>query len=200
METATATETPPAPAETPAEGEAAPAEGEKPPETPIFSFDAITLPEGMTLPDDAKASFTEIVTKNGISTEAAQAMMDLYAKQAGGAAAAQTEAWKTMNEGWQAEVKADPEIGKDKYAGTLQTIAKVMDDPKLAPPGLKEAFNLTGAGNHPAVVKFVYNLAKLATEGGRHVSGAAAPTVKPPENLGDALYGASGPLNTTMGR
>lgn len=200
METATATETPPAPAEPPAEKsaeEAKPPEGEKPAE---FSFDAIKLPEGMTLPDDAKASFTEIVTKNGISTEAAQAMMDLYAKQVGGIAAAQAEVWKTTNETWQAEVKADKDIGGDKYAATLQTIAKVMADPKLAPPGLKEAFNLTGAGNNPAVVKFVYNLAKIATESGRHVSGTAAPTVKPPENLGDALYGSAGPLNTTMGR
>ena len=139
METPAETETPkpegdPAPAEVkPAESEK-PAEGEKPAEVPVFSFDALKLPEGVTLPDEAKSEFSEIVTKNGISTEAAQAMMDLCAKQAGGAAAAQAEAWKTMNEGWQAEVKADPEIGGDKFEATRQTIAKVMADPSWRRP------------------------------------------------------------------
>ena len=204
METPAETETPkpegdPAPAEVkPAESEK-PAEGEKPAEVPVFSFDALKLPEGVTLPDEAKSEFSEIVTKNGISTEAAQAMMDLYAKQAGGAAAAQAEAWKTMNEGWVTEVKADPDIGGDKLPATLQMIAKVLDDPTIGAPGVKEALNLTGAGNNPAIVKTIANLARIATEGGRHVAGAANTGVKPPESLGDALYGADGP-RTNFGR
>lgn len=199
METPEATETPkPAEGEAPAAEEAKP-EGDKPAEGLAFSFDTLKLPEGMTLPDDAKTSFTDIVTKGGISTETAQALMDLYGKQAGGMAAAQAEAWKTMNEGWQAEVKADKDIGGDKLPGVLQTIAKVLNDPAIAAPGVKEALNFTGGGNNPAIVKTIYNLAKLVTEGGRHIAGSPAGSQKAPETLGDALYGADGP-KTSMGR
>ncbi len=169
------------------EGEAKPAE----PKTE-FTFEALKLPEGLTVPDEAKSAFTEIVAKNGIPTEAAQSIMDLYAQQAQAAASAQAKVWTDMNEAWQAEVKADKDIGGDKLPMVQQTIAKVFDDPSLGVPGIREALNVTGAGNNPAIVKMIYNLAKVATEGG-HIAGSTPKAPPPPADFGGALYGPDGP-------
>lgn len=170
-----------------------PAEGDESPEAPApFDFTALKLPEGMTLPDDAKSAFSEIVTANKLPTETAQALMDLYAKNAQASAAAQAKVWTDMNEAWQAEVKADKDIGGDKFPEVQQTIAKVFDDPAIGAPGIREALNLTGAGNNPAVVRTIYNLAKIATEG-KHIGGGPGESSTAPQNLGEALYGAGGP-------
>ena len=190
----TKTETPPVTdppaAETPAT-ETKPEEA-KTEAVPEFKFEALKLPEGLSVPDEAKSAFSEIVTKNKIPTEVAQSMMDLYAQQAQTAAAAQAKVWQDMNTAWQAEVKADKDIGGDKLPATLQRIAKVFDDPTLGVPGIREAMNLTGAGNNPAIVKLLANLAKVATEGG-HIAGSPSGAVEPPADLGGALYGPNGP-------
>ena len=173
-----------------------PAEGSAKPETPVadkpaevFAFDKLKLPDGFTVPDEAKVQFSELVNTHKVPAEAAQGLMDMYAAQVKSQADANTEAWNSMQKDWQAKVKADPEIGGAKFDGTIATIAKVVNDPKLTDPGFKEAMNLTGAGNNPAVIKTLAKWAAMLSEGS-HVQGSPEGGGKAkPANLGEALYG-----------
>ncbi len=157
----------PAPAvPTPAEPEPAPTELAPTP----FSADKLTLPEGLDKADPALAEFTKLA--DGLPHAKAQELIDLYTKQQKAAADANTTAWNTLHEKWISEVKADPVIGGANMPVVQQTIAKAID--QFGVPGLKDALNLTGAGNNPAIIRTFYNMAKQLTEGG-HVSGQPVP-------------------------
>lgn len=92
-------------------------------------------------------------------------MVDLAVKREAG----RLEAHKTMVGEWAETVKADKELGGDKLDQTLATAKKAID---LGPPELKEMLNVTGLGNHPAVVKWAYTIGKALSED-RFVTGKA---------------------------
>jgi hypothetical protein len=82
-----------------------------------------------------------------------------------------------MRTDWQAKVKADPDMAKAASGGKTGIEAVSVDIARLKaalPADLRtefsEAMNLTGAGDHPAIVKAMWKLAQFVTEG-THVSG-----------------------------
>jgi hypothetical protein len=84
---------------------------------------------------------------------------------------------------WKAEINSDPEIGGSKWNGTKASIGRLFDslgDAKLT-DGFREAMDYTGAGNHPAVVKFLARVAQRLTEGGPvRGSGPSSEGMRPP--------------------
>ena len=148
--------------------DAKPAEA-KPADVPVFALDKLVLPEGLAKDDPALGAFSDVI--KGMPQDKAQALIDLYTKQAQASSETATKAWEAINEKWQSEVKADPTIGGDKLPGVLSTINKALD--MYGTPGLKAALNLTGVGNNPDLVKTLHNMAKALTEGS-HVAGAPA--------------------------
>ena len=87
-------------------------------------------------------------------------------------------AWVATNEAWQAEIKADKDIGGSRFEAMKTNVAKLFDDyvgPINAPErkALNEALLHTGAGNNPAIVRAFAKIAAAHTEGG-FVSGAPA--------------------------
>jgi hypothetical protein len=75
--------------------------------------------------------------------------------------------WNNTQADWQGEVKADKEIGGPNFDATKATVARVIDTVGgTEAKAIRDAFNFTGAGNHPAIVKFVARLGKYVTEGG----------------------------------
>lgn len=169
----------------------APAGGtpEKPPvltdtqTAPELKLDTIKMPEGVKLEGEAKDAFARAVAE-GDPNKRAQALLDLYA---GEAKKAQEGAYKTfqdMNKSWVDAVKADPEIGGDNWANVQKTIAKGLDT--FGTPGVRQALNLTGAGNNPDVIKTFYKMAKALTEGG-HAAGNP-PTQTGPKDLAELMY------------
>jgi hypothetical protein len=159
----------------PAEGD--PAEkpaGEEPPvaATP-FDPEKFTPPEGVELAEADRKNLGEMAKKHGLTNEAMSDLLTTYADRMKAASEASAKTYQDLNDKWQNEVKADPEIGGDKLPATLQTVAKVLDDPRFAVPGVKEALTYTGAGNNPQIVKLLYKMSAALTEGG-HVSGNPA--------------------------
>jgi len=175
-----------APAEKPAESaaEAAPAT-DKPVTTP---FDPATFspPEGVTLSDEDKTRLGEIATKHGLTSETMTDLLGVYKSKIDSASEAPVKAFLELNDRWQAEVKADKEIGGDKLPVVLQSIGKLLDDPRFSNPDLKAALTYTGAGNNPAIIKAFYKMSQVLTEGG-HVGGEP-PRAAPKPTGAQAMY------------
>lgn len=142
----------------------------------------LKLPEGFTADDKGLATFHELGTKHGIGKEAAQALMDIYVDQLKAGNEAAANLWNTMQTDNQAKMKADPDFGGAKLDASLQLIAKVIDDPRYGGEdrkAIKEALGLTGAGNHPAIFRFLSRISKALTEG-KQVTGQAPTTARDP--------------------
>jgi len=169
----------------PAEGEVAPA-----PETPpIFSLTDVKLPEGVEIPEEVGKEFSEILNSKAAPAEVGQKLLDLYAKQAAELVDSNAKLWAKTNEQWQNEIKADPVIGGDKLPSTLANIAKLLDNPEFTDPGLRAALDLTGAGNNPAIVRFLAKAASRLSEGGYVPGAPPASAPARPQTLGEAFYG-----------
>lgn len=92
-----------------------------------------------------------------------QALTSLYEKAALAASEASSKQWSDTQTAWQNEVKADPEIGGDKLPATLSAVNKLVTE--YGSDKLPEVFALTGAGNHPEMIKFLNKIANVLTEG-----------------------------------
>ena len=98
-----------------------------------------------------------------------------------------------MQTKWQAEVKADPEIGGTKYDQSVATAAAVFVPGESNPfvkdaveaKGLKEALNATGAGNNPAIVRLFVKMGTLLKEPGGL---AGEPVMDSRKRLEDKMY------------
>jgi hypothetical protein len=81
---------------------------------------------------------------------------------------APAEFYETKQNEWKSAINSDPEIGGSKWNGTRASIGRLFDslgDSKMT-DAFREAMDYTGAGNHPAVVKFLARVAARLTEGG----------------------------------
>lgn len=197
----------------PAKVEGDKSEGEKKTEAKAIvpeKYEPFKAPEGYEYDAKGLEEASTLFKELGLSQEQGQKIMDVYAAKSLEAAKDAGErgqkAYAEMRAGWQAEVKADPEIGKNLPA-VKATIGRALDslgDPKLA-NDFKAAMDLTGAGDHPAFVKAFYKLAQSVVEGG-HVTGGG-PSAHGQSAGGEAkqlsiaerIYGSKGP-NTALGQ
>lgn len=137
-----------------------------------FAADKVVIPEGMAKDEKALGEFATIMNDDKLSPmERGQKLIDLQAGLIKQVSDANTKAWTDLQDQWTKEAKADKDIGGDKLAPTQQMISKVIDS--LGPDSAKsfrEALDLTGAGNNPAIIKGLAKLAAQLVEGG-HVNG-----------------------------
>jgi len=168
-------------------GDVAPEAESAPPPDP-FDPETIKFPDGVTREEALFNDFTDIAKEHGLTGPAAQRLIDLAAKQLATATQRQQAVWEQQNAEWQAQIKADKEIGGDKLPGTLQTFAKVASNPELSDPAFREALAATGAGNHPAIVRTLARWAKALSEGGP-IQGGPAGSSRTPQTLGEVFYG-----------
>ena len=184
-------ETPPVEDAPPAEGEAAKTE-----DAPAaFDLAAVTLPEGVTLDAEVGVSFAEILSNAELSPqERGQKLLDLHTsalKTVSESVATQlVEAnmakFTEMNNTWRQEILQLPEFKDNPEAEggkVMQALLAIGADEKFF-----DALNLTGAGNHPAILQVLHRLTKPFMEGGA-VSGAGAPGAK--RELGANIYNST---------
>lgn len=163
-------------------------------EAPLpFDPETIKFPEGISKDDALFGEFAGMAKAYGLSAPAAQQIIDLAAKQVQVANERLLADWNKQQEAWQAEIKSDKDIGGDKLAGTLQTFSKVASDPALSDPKFREGLAMTGAGNHPAVVRTLARWAQALSEGGPVRGGPAVNGSRAPASIGEAIYGETGP-------
>jgi hypothetical protein len=148
----------------------------------------LVIPEGMTVDDAQMSEFLEFANANKLPKEAAQSALDLYTKNlqavAEQFAQSQQTTWKETLDTWKADLAKDPDFSGDNMAKSQITIGRALDE--YGSPEAREAFELTGAGWNPAIIRFVHNMAKALGEG------TLVPGGKPPAQRartpGEAFY------------
>lgn len=150
-----------------------------------FKVEEIKLPDGIEADKALQDGFVKLVNEHGIPRSAAAALIDLQANAMKAASEANSKLWNDTQEKWQNESKADSEIGGDKLQPALTSISKLVDHYGGTP--LREALDVTGAGNHPIVIKAFAKIAKDLGES-YFVSGSATNT---PQSAADRIYGTA---------
>lgn len=131
-----------------------------------------TIPEGKTLDPKLLEEATPIFKELKLDQASAQRLVDLYSKSTSGIQDQLLSSVEKLRTDWRDAVARDPVVGT-KIREAQVEIGRVKD---LLPPEVRTAFNeamdFTGAGDHPAVFRAMYELAKIVNEGS-HVSGGA---------------------------
>lgn len=155
---------------TPPANESAP---ESKPESAVpESYTDFSVPEGHTLDAAAIESATPLFRELGLSQDKAQKLVDFYSTQIGKINAENENYMETMRTQWREELKADKDIG-GKLDQVKVEIGRGLDRlPPAVRDNFKAAMDMTGAGDHPAVIKAIHAFASLIGEG-THVTGNA---------------------------
>jgi hypothetical protein len=145
-----------------------------PPEAPAYG--EFKLPEGATVDGASLEQATALFKEAGLPQEQAQKFIDLAVSREQAAAHKGVQAFVDLQTKWVSEIKADPEIGGTRFEASMARASRAID--RLGVPGLKEALNLTGAGNNPAIVKAFVRLGQMVSEDrfmpGRNAAPAAS--------------------------
>lgn len=152
------------------------AEKEKKPSAPEkYEFAA---PEGQELDANALAVFEPIAKELGLTQEQAQKLVDIYPQ----IQQQQAEAWSKQIADWGEQVKADKEIGGDKFNASVGLAQRALD--QFGNPELREYLNASGLGNHPALVRFCAKVGKSMAE-----DSFVVPNQGGQRSAADILYG-----------
>lgn len=122
----------------------------------------IALPEGFEAEGEVMEEFLTLANDLGLDKDKASSLASLHAKVLSSAQEAAVSEWDKLQDTWKAEAKALPEIGGDKLDASLSVIAKAID--KYGTPEAREAFNITGAGNNPHIIKLLHSMASKLVE------------------------------------
>ena len=142
---------------------ATPQEPEAAPEAPAaLTAEDIALPEGLQADPEIVNGLVETLNADQTPQERAASLLDLHKQVLDQSEKQMQEAWQSTQEEWRKAVKALPEVGGDNLDQTLGDIAKVVD--RYGGKEAREALDLTGAGNHPAVVQLFAKLARDLNE------------------------------------
>lgn len=149
--------------------------GKKPEAPEKYEFAA---PEGQELDANALSVFEPIAKELGLTQEQAQKLVDIYPQ----IQQQQAEAWSKQIADWGEQVKADKEIGGDKFNASVGLAQRALD--QFGNPELREYLNVSGLGNHPALVRFCAKVGKSMAE-----DSFVVPNQGGQRSAADILYG-----------
>jgi hypothetical protein len=137
-------------------------------------YTEFAIPEGTTLDEQTGTEFKGLAKELDLTQEQAQKLLDFGGEKLRAQIEAPYKLWAETQAKWQAEVKADPEIGGTKFEQSIKDAAQVFVPGESNPfvksdaeaKSLREALNMTGAGNNPAIVKFFVKIGTLLKEPG----------------------------------
>jgi len=134
------------------------------------SYSDFKFPDGMKAYEgDQMKAVHDLFKAGNLSQEQAQKFVDFHSQELGKVAGSHTEAWNSTNEQWRNELKADKTIGSGTDSiikpEVSSSIAKLIDT-HLGGDAFRAAMEVTGAGNHPAVVRGLHQIAQKMNEPG----------------------------------
>lgn len=113
-----------------------------------------TMPDGVEADKELVAEASVVFKEQNFTQDQAQAIVDFDNARQAKAAEAQQTTWADTLSGWVDEVKADKDIGGDKFDETVSVAKKAID--AFGTPALASALDATGVGSHPEFVRFFH--------------------------------------------
>ncbi len=156
-----------------------PIEEQKPEPRAPEEYAEFTKPEGLEFDETALAEYKSFAKEQDLTQEQAQKLLEFGGARIKTMTEAPYKLWAETQAKWQAEVKADPDIGGTKFEQSIKDAAQVFVPGESNPfvkseaeaKGLRDALNMTGAGNNPAMVRFFARIGKLLAEPGTLTGG-----------------------------
>jgi hypothetical protein len=177
--------------ETPPVTETAPAEA-----PPAVTWSDFTLPEGVKLDDSSLGTFKEVLGGELPPQERGQRLIDMHIAEVQRRdqvlSEHQIQVWNDTQAQWKEAVKADPELGGNRFNTTIQTCISAVNrfgGNEQQRAELLQALDFTGAGNNPAIIRLISNMANRLQEGSPMTQSAAP---KPQQTREQKRYNASG--------
>lgn len=156
----------------------------EPPKLPPVEY-KYELPETLKMDDATKGKLHEGLDAFRTDPTNPQKLVDLHnevvSKVVEDIRKGQYDTFNTTRKGWQDQVRADEELGGAGFETTMRAVARMRD--MFVPPNRREAFNemlrVTGAGDHPEMVRMLRTAARFYDE-----PAMAPQNIKPPANIG----------------
>jgi hypothetical protein len=148
------------------------AEDQAPQQDAAVEYQDFVLPEGVEVDTQTMGEARDLLAELGLPQEQAQRLVDFYAGKIRQFGESQAGSWVKLNEKWVSDFKADREIGGDRIQETVAAAARAME--RFGTPELREALIMTGAGNHPEVIRFVARVGKATAEDRFVIAGSAS--------------------------
>ena len=144
-------------------------------------------PEGYEIDAKFIEQATPVLKELGLTNDQAQKLVNLQIEREKALTEGPYKLYEETRNGWRNEVFKDPALGNGtELRGEVKTA--INDTLKLLDPkveaGLRQAMDLTGAGDNPAFVRAMYEFSKLVVREGSSVAG------KGPSTLGQRQPGA----------
>ena len=174
-----------APPETPA-APVVPAVKTKPVEKPKQEADwKLKLPEGSLLDASALEKTAAFAKAQGLSEKQAQALLEREHADATASQTAQEKALEERRGAWIAEAQADKEVGGVNFAKNAELAKRVVQ--RFGDDVLKEALNVSGLGNHVALVRMLSKIG-AAMEDDKFIKPGSANGTPKPKSAADILF------------
>lgn len=148
------------------------------------SYEAFSAPEGMALDPELVGPFQDAAKAANLSQAGAQRMVDFGMKVVEKTLQGFQDAHVERVEQWVVQAKADPEVGGRNFESNVKLAQSVIA--KFGDAEVKEAFESTGIGNHPALLRLFARIGKASAEGG-FVAGQGTSEPGAPVNREQAL-------------
>lgn len=129
---------------------------------PIDDYSDFTLPEGIELDTATLEKAVPIFKELGLNQEQAQKLVDFQASMVQENLDSQQDAFAELKSTWMTESENDKDFGGEAFNENVGIARLAMD--KLGSEGLTQLMDDYGVGNHPEVIRFMWNVGKLIKE------------------------------------
>ncbi len=158
-------------------------------EAPVIDPAKLTLPEGFKADEPTIKAVTDVLLDDKLAPQdRMQKLVDIHTAALKASTDATAKYWSDKQTEWQTEAKKvyGPEPAKSPK---IIAVSKLIDSLGEKPASeLRDALEMSGMGNHPAIIGAFVQLAEKLTETGGTIV-ATKPSASKPSTIGDALYG-----------
>ena len=140
-----------------------------------------TFPEGIVADTVAMEQFLPVAKEYNLSQEQAQKLIDIQANAVQQHNTEQVAELEKLYTKWKTTARNDEEIGGPDFLAKLGIANKAVE--KFGTPELLEAFDATGVGNHPEILRVFYRIGKLLEDDAIRFGKAEQPSTDPAKIL-----------------
>lgn len=119
-------------------------------------------PQGVTYDPKMIEDFSAFAKSKGLAQAEADKLLDMGSQLIAQESKARESAWATAREGWRNEIKNDKEVGGSNFERSKEIALRAVNYAGI--PELKDVFNKSGWGDHPAIFKAFVKFGKALGE------------------------------------